>query len=100
MAVVGLRRARHTYRQISQALPVAPNPVARLLHRAGLHRLAELGPARPLKRYEYDWPGDLLHPDIKKLDRFWRPGHGVTGDGRSAQVVQRSRLGVRPSGHR
>lgn len=79
-AVVELRRARHTYRQISQALPVASSTIARLLRRAGLHRLAELEPARPVNRYEYDRPGDLLHLDIKKLGRFWRPGHRVTGD--------------------
>ncbi|SHE51856.1 Integrase core domain-containing protein [Modicisalibacter ilicicola DSM 19980] len=30
--------------------------------------------------YEHDAPGDLLHLDIKKLGRFARPGHRVTGD--------------------
>ena len=79
-AVIALRRARHTYHQIAQALPVAPSTVARLLHRAGLHRLAELDPAPSINRYEHDKPGDLLHLDIKKLGRFWRPGHRVTGD--------------------
>ena len=79
-AVIALRRARYTYHQIAQALPVAPSTVARLLHRAGLHRLAELDPAPPINRYEHDKPGDLLHLDIKKLGRFWRPGHRVTGD--------------------
>lgn len=78
--VMSLRRQRQTYRQISQSLPVALSTIARLMRRAGLHRLAELAPARPDNRYEYPQPGDLLHLDVKKLGRFWRPGHRVTGD--------------------
>jgi len=81
--VIALRRERQTYRQISLALPVALSTIARLLRRAGLHRLAELEPARPDNRYEYPEAGDLLHLDIKKLGRFWRPGHRVTGDRQS-----------------
>jgi len=78
--VMALRRERQSYRQISMTLQVAPSTIARLLRRAGLHRLAELEPARPDNRYEHAAPGDLLHLDIKKLGRFWRPGHRVTGD--------------------
>ncbi len=50
------------------------------MKRAGLNRLAALAPARPANRYEHEAPGDLLHLDIKKLGRFERPGHRVTGD--------------------
>ena len=78
--VLQCRRSRQTYRQIAQQLPVAPSTVARLLRRAGLHRLAELEPAPPQNRYEYAKPGQLLHLDIKKLARFRQPGHRVTGD--------------------
>ena len=74
------RRARLTYRQIAQQLTVAPSTIARVLRRAGLHRLAELEPAPPANRYEYAKPGQLLHLDIKKLGRFRKPGHRVTGD--------------------
>lgn len=74
------RRSRQTYRQIAGELPVAPSTVARLLRRAGLHRLAELEPPLPENRYEHPRPGDLLHLDIKKLARFRRPGHRVTGN--------------------
>lgn len=74
------RRMRQTYRQIAQELGVAASTTARLLRRAGLHRLAELEPARPDNRFEYALPGQLLHLDIKKLGRFWRPGHRLTGD--------------------
>ena len=33
-----------------------------------------------MRRYERAHPGDLIHLDIKKLGRFERPGHRVTGD--------------------
>ena len=78
--VLEQRRARQTYRQITEQLSVAPSTVARLLRRAGLHRLAELEPAAPHNRYEYAAPGQLLHLDIKKLARFRQPGHRVTGN--------------------
>ena len=78
--VLEQRRARRTYRQIAAQLPVAPSTIARLLRRAGLHRLADLAPAPPENRYEYAEPGQLLHLDIKKLARFRQPGHRVTGN--------------------
>lgn len=74
------RRARQTYRTIAHGLMLAPSTVGRVLQRAGLHRLAALEPAEPIRRYEHEAPGDLLHLDIKKLGRFRRPGHRVTGD--------------------
>ncbi len=73
------RRARATYRQIHLELGVAPSTIARQLRRAGLNRLACLQPAAPVVRYEYPHPGGLLHLDVKKLGRFHRPGHRVTG---------------------
>lgn len=78
--LIPLRRSRHTYRQIAQLLGVAVSTVARRLKQAGFHRLAELEPAAVVVRYEYPKAGDLLPLDIKKLGRFWRPGHRVTGD--------------------
>jgi len=78
--VLEQRRSRQTYRQIAGRLPVAPSTIARLLRRAGLHRLADLEPAPPPNRYEYAAPGQLLHLDIKKLARFRQPGHRVTGN--------------------
>lgn len=74
------RRQRLTYRQIAQATGVGESTVARWLKRRGLNRLASLEPARPDNRYEHEAPGDLLHLDIKRLGRFERPGHRVTGD--------------------
>lgn len=74
------RHRRWTYRQIAAELQLAASTVGRLLRRAGLNRLSELEPRPAARRYQYAAPGDLLHLDIKKLGRFWRPGHRVTGD--------------------
>ncbi|MBH8372582.1 IS481 family transposase [Pseudomonas aeruginosa] len=79
-ALVERRQARMSYRHISQELGIAVSTVARWLKRLGLNRLANLEPAPPIVRYQFDHPGDLLHLDIKKLGRFHQPGHRVTGD--------------------
>lgn len=79
-----LRQARKTYRQIAQVLRLAVSTVARHLKHAGLNRLAELTPAPPIVRYQFNQPGELLHLDIKKLGRFWKPGHRVTGNRQQA----------------
>lgn len=78
--LVAQRHLRATYRQISNSVGVSITTVARWLRRHGLNRLSELEPRPPVQRYEYDTPGGLLHLDIKKLGRFRRPGHRVTGD--------------------
>lgn len=80
--IVERRKCRQTYRQISQELGVGSSTVGRILERKGLNRLANLEPAKPVHRYEHEAPGDLLHLDIKKLGRFCRPGHRVTGNRR------------------
>ncbi len=56
--------------------------VAAVLKRLGLERLTQLEPRPPVVRYERDRPGELLHLDIKKLGRFRRVGHRITGDRR------------------
>ena len=43
------------------------------------HRIPHKTPARLLRRYERQKPGELLHFDVKKLGRFRRPGHRMTG---------------------
>ncbi|ANB16222.1 Integrase catalytic region [Dokdonella koreensis DS-123] len=78
--VLTARRQRQTYRQIATTLGIGQSTIARIVRRAGLHRLAELEPSRPVNRYEHAALGDMLHLDIKKLGRFRRPGHRVAGD--------------------
>ena len=75
-----LRRQRFTGQQIARDLGVSPATVSRVLRRLGLNRIAALEPAEPVRRYERERPGELIHIDIKKLGRFERTGHRITGD--------------------
>jgi transposase InsO family protein len=78
--VVALRRRRFTGKHIAKEVGVSPATVSRVLARAGLSRLKDLEPAEPVRRYEREAPGDMIHIDIKKLGRFDRVGHRITGD--------------------
>jgi transposase InsO family protein len=80
--VEALRRQRWTGRQIAVELGISPATVSRILKRLGLNRIAALEPAEPVRRYEREHPGDLIHIDIKKLGRFKHIGHRITGDPR------------------
>jgi transposase InsO family protein len=79
-AVEALRRQRHTGEQIAAEVGVSAATVSRILKRLGLNRLSALEPAEPIRRYERAAPGEILHIDIKKLGKFSRIGHRVTGD--------------------
>ena len=78
--IVALRRQRFPGKHIASTVAVSPATVSRVLARAGLSRLKDLEPAEPVRRYERDAPGDMIHIDIKKLGRFDRVGHRITGD--------------------
>jgi transposase InsO family protein len=78
--IIALRRQRWTGKHIAQQAGVSPATVSRVLRRAGLSRLKDLDPAEPVRRYERQHPGELVHIDIKKLGRFDRVGHRITGD--------------------
>ena len=78
--VLELRRSKMTGEQIAKDLRIPRSTVARILSRAGLGRLKYLEPPIPIIRYEWDRPGDLIHLDVKKLGRFNRVGHRITGD--------------------
>jgi transposase InsO family protein len=75
-----LRRQRFTGKQIAADLGVSPATVSRILRRLGLNRMRDLEPAEPVRRYEREHPGDMIHIDIKKLGRFDKVGHRITGD--------------------
>ena len=79
-AVEALRRQRHTGKQIAAEVGVSAATVSRILRRLGLNRLSALEPAEPSRRYERAAPGEILHIDIKKLGKFNRIGHRITGD--------------------
>jgi transposase InsO family protein len=78
--VAELRRQRRTGKEIAQTVGVSPATVSRVLKRLGLNRLSALEPAPPVVRYERKTPGEMIHLDIKKLGRFDRVGHRITGD--------------------
>jgi len=78
--VEALRRQRSTGRQIATALGISPATVSRILRRLGLNRIAALEPAAPVRRYERARPGEMIHLDIKKLGRFNKVGHRITGN--------------------
>ena len=44
-------------------------------------------------RYEWPCPGDLLHIDTKRFQRFTRPGHAVTGDRLRSGAEKRMGIG-------
>lgn len=81
-AVAGLRRQRYTGEQIAAEVGISPATVSRILKRLGLNRLCALEPAEPIRRYEREHPGEIIHIDIKRLGRFERVGHRITGDRR------------------
>jgi len=78
--IEALRRQRHTGKQIAAETGVSPATVSRILRRLGLNRIRDLEPAEPVRRYERATPGEMIHIDIKKLGRFDRIGHRITGD--------------------
>ena len=79
--ILQLRRTRQTGPQIARGLRMPKATVARVLKRAGLHRLRLLEPPERPKRYERKHPGELLHLDVKKLARIaGHVGHRIHGD--------------------
>lgn len=71
---------------VAGQLGLPASTVWKVLRRHGVSRLAQ--PARePVRRYERERPGELLHVDIKRLGRFWTVGKRILG----SEVGNRSR---------
>lgn len=75
-----LRGLRLLMREIAQRLRMAISTVGAVLKRLGLGRLPPLNPPPPVRRYERERPGELIHVDTKKLGRFSEIGHRIHGD--------------------
>ena len=75
-----LRRQRFTGKQIAIELGLSAATVCRILRRLGLNRINALEPCEPVRRYERERPGEMIHLDIKKLGRIDGIGHRITGD--------------------
>jgi transposase InsO family protein len=69
-AVENLRRERRTQEHIAAEIGISKASVSRILKRRGLS---------PHPRYERGKPGEIIYLDIKKLGRFSRVGHRITG---------------------
>jgi len=80
LTIVELRRKMFLQTRIASYMGVSKATVSRVLRRAGLSRLSDLQPVDPVQRYEREVPGELLHIDTKKLGRFDKVGHRITGD--------------------
>ena len=78
--IASLRRQRLPGKEIATTVGVSPATVSRVLRRLRLNKLSALEPAEPPRRYERQHPGELIHIDIKKLGKFNRIGHRITGD--------------------
>ena len=66
--------------------------VHRALRRRGRSRRPR-PPRDEVCRYEWPCPGDLLHIDTKRFQRFTRPGWAVTADHRRSGAEKRMRIG-------
>lgn len=80
VAIEAGRWARQTGKQVAATYGRSPATVSRILRRAGISRARDLEPVLPPNRYELPEPGALIHFDTKKLGRFPRIGHRITGD--------------------
>jgi transposase InsO family protein len=78
-AVEAARRDRRTQGHIAAELGLSTATVSRICRARGLSRLDAIEPKDPRPRYERKTPGEIVHIDIKKLGRFHKPGHRVTG---------------------
>ena len=88
--LAALRRQRLTDKAIAAEVGVSQATVSRILRRLGLNKLSALEP-EPVRRYERENPGELIHLDIKKLGKIGSVGHRITG--RRTGVVNRH-LGI------
>ena len=86
--IESLRRERRPASHIAKEVGISPATVSRVLKRLSLNKLKALDPPEPVRRYERQTPGELLHIDIKKLGKFNKIGHRITGD-RRGQSNQR-----------
>ena len=79
-------------RLIAGELGMAHATVSRCLARRGMSRMPSAA-REQVRRFEWPCPGDLLQMDTKRLARFSRPGHKVTGNRSTTSAEKRERVG-------
>jgi transposase InsO family protein len=85
--------------QIADRVGLAPSTVHKVLVRCRLNRLTHVDRAtgEPIRRYEHDHPGSLIHVDVKKLGNIpdgggWRYLGRQQGD--QNRLATRNRTGI------
>jgi transposase InsO family protein len=78
-AILALREQRLSQIEIAWKTGIPRSTVSRWLRRWGMGRLPQLAPPEPIRRYEKEHAGELVHLDIKKLGRIRGVGHRITG---------------------
>jgi transposase InsO family protein len=79
-------------RLIAGELGIAHSTIHAVLRRHALSR-PEKAERDPVRRYEWPCPGDLLQIDTKRLARFSRPGHKITGNRSTTSAEKREKVG-------
>ena len=74
-----LRKERKTGDEIALLLEVCRTTVFRALRTLTISRFSSLEPRVPVKRYEWECPGDMLHLDIKRMGKIDGVGHRKAG---------------------
>ena len=75
-----LRRQRLPLWRIALECGRSLSTLSRHMKPLGLSRLRSLDPVEPIRRYEREAPGELLHIDTKRLGRIRGVGHRITGE--------------------
>lgn len=87
--------------QLACRLGIAPSTVHRTLVDAHLNRLSHVDRAtgEPVRRYEHDHPGAMLHVDVKKLGNIPDGGAGATSaDNKATATALPPRTSLATSG--
>lgn len=99
---VSLRmRLREGPVQLAARLGIAPSTVTRILTSCGLNRLSasDRAAGQPVRRYEHDHPGSLVHVDVKKVGNI-PDGGGWRYVGRQRGARNRAATTHSPNGKR
>jgi len=86
--IVALHRERLLGKAIAKTTGISPATVSRVLKQHGLNKLRAPEIAAAVSRYERELPVELIHIDIKRLGKFDKIGHRITGD-RAGQSTDR-----------
>src|SRR3982751_6721166 len=63
--IEALRRQRWTGKRIAITVGSSAATASRVLRRLGISKMKALEPAEPVRRYQREHPGELIHIDIK-----------------------------------